>query len=65
MMESRFQYLLDRLAEARFERDPVAHLYLKNFPAEVDFKDVVTSKRVDVPAGVNLGELFAGLHEAS
>jgi|ERR1700733_8425153 len=64
-MENRFQYLLDQLAEAQFERDPFPHLYLTNFLSEVDFKDVVTSEDVDLPTVRNLDELFTKLDKAS
>lgn len=63
-MESRFQYLLDRVREAELDSEPFPHLYLRDFLSQVDFKEIVTSEEIDLPPARNLDELFLTLKTA-
>ncbi len=63
-MESRFQYLLDRVRDAEFDLEPFPHLYLRDFLTQTDFKDVTTSAEIDLHPAKGLDELFASLKSA-
>ena len=64
VMVDRFEYLLDRIADAPFEQSPFPHLYLTDFLSEVDFKEVVAAREIALPRVTDVDGLFDALEDA-
>ena len=61
---SRFDYLLDRIADAPFEAEPFRHVYITQFLKPEDFAAIVGSPEINLPAVKSDEELFETLEGA-
>lgn len=48
-MESRFDYLLDKIKNAPMRLDPYPHLIISNFFTEEDYNELLSSHAIDEP----------------
>lgn len=61
---SRFDYLIDRVAETPFADDPFRHLYIGNFLAEADFFEITTAPEINLAPANDDEDLFHKLFDA-
>ena len=63
-MSTQFDYLLDKIASARFCDEPFRHLDLSDFLSAEHLRAIITDPQVDVPQASTLTEMFGHLDAA-
>jgi hypothetical protein len=57
-MDTRYEYLLERVNESVLATDPFIYLHLPNSLCPADFEAITNSEQVRLPAAAGLDELF-------
>lgn len=58
-----FDYLLSKIAEAKFETEPFRHVYVRNFFDASDFAEIVKAPEILVPAAESDEQVFQALFD--
>lgn len=56
-----FQYLLEKLRDAKFLKEPFRHIYIENFFSDAHFESIISTWELTSPEASNDEDLFSGL----
>ena len=56
-----FEYLIDKIANARFSDHPFPHIYIENFFNEADFNEITSSSAINIKESDDNEEMFNSL----
>ena len=65
MSNNRFNYLVEKIRDAKFSDHPFRHIYIEDFFSESDFKDIISSTEINLNKAHSDEDLFNKLFEHS
>jgi len=65
MSDSRFNYLAEKISDAKFTDHPFKHIYIENFLSESDFKEIISAEEINLKKANSDEDLFNKLFEQS
>ncbi|MEL6859202.1 MAG: hypothetical protein AAFO74_12505 [Pseudomonadota bacterium] len=62
---SRFEYLIEKISEAKFSQAPFKHVYIENFFNDEDFEEITSNSEIDLKPSASDQDLFQKLFNSN